>query len=145
MRWRFTVQQATSQPGRPTQPSAMRRAPNAPERSRVPCDMRLMKPVLCAVPVGACGSCPLYHMHSTCLFINAILSSTFLLSDLFIGRTLDRLSVLLISSLDFSKHHSISHYSHFSISRIRLLIRRVTCASYIRTWPLHSTALSSFG
>ena len=43
-----------SQPGRPTQPSAMRRAPSAPEseRSRVPCDVRLMQPALCAVPVG---------------------------------------------------------------------------------------------
>ena len=36
-----------SQPGRPTQPSATCRAPNAPERSRVPCDMRLMQSVLC--------------------------------------------------------------------------------------------------
>ena len=57
-------------------------APNAAERSRVPCGVHLTQPVLYAVPVGACASRHLSHMSCTCLFANAILPGASLLSGL---------------------------------------------------------------
>ena len=86
-----------AKPGPSSQPSAMHRAPNAAERSQVPCNARPCKPVLCAVPVGAHVPLVLYLICiPSALSAHAILSPTVSLPSLtFLSHVTNCLSAVL--------------------------------------------------